>query len=109
MLYFGAIIMSPLHKWYSEYPPNVNHIILYADDSNLFLTGKNVATLIDIMNKEPNKIIGRLHSNKLSLNENKTQYIIFSNKNNNINMHKSITINNIILKKKWKLINSPVL
>ena len=26
--------------------------ILYADDSNLFLTGNNVATLIDIMNKE---------------------------------------------------------
>ena len=35
--------------------------ILYADDSNLFLTGKNVATLIDIMNKELNKIMEWLH------------------------------------------------
>ena len=36
---------------------------------------------------------------KLSLNVNKTQYINFSNKNNNTNMHKSVTINNISLKK----------
>ena len=31
--------------------------ILYADDSNLFLTGNNVGTLIDIVNKELSKII----------------------------------------------------
>ena len=54
--------------------------ILYADDSNLFLTGKKVATLIDIMNKELSKIKEWLHSNKLSLNVNETQYMIFSNK-----------------------------
>ena len=35
--------------------------ILYADDSNLSLTGKNVATLIDIMNKELNTIMEWLH------------------------------------------------
>ena len=62
--------------------------ILYADDLNVFLTEKNFATLIDIINKELSKIIEWLHSNKLSLNVNKTQYMIFSNKNNNINMHK---------------------
>ena len=40
---------------------------------NLFLTGKNVATLIDInMNKELSKFKEWLHSNKLSLND-KTQ------------------------------------
>ena len=74
-----------------------------------FLTGKNAATLIDIKNKELSKIIEWLHSNKLSLNVNKTQYMISSNKNNNINMHKSVTINNIILKKKWKIFISLVL
>ena len=51
------------------------------------------------MNEELSKIIEWLHSNKLSLNVYKTQYMIFSNKNNNINMQKSVTINNIILKK----------
>ena len=50
--------------------------ILYADDSNLFLPGMNVANLIDIMNKELSKIIEWLHSNKLSLNVNETQYMI---------------------------------
>ena len=69
--------------------------IVSADYSNLFLTVKNVA----IMNKELSKIIEWLHANKLSLNVNKTQYMIFSKKNNNITMHKSVTINNIILKK----------
>ena len=82
--------------------------ILYTDDSNLFLTGKNVATLIYIMNKDLSKIIEWLHSNKLSLNVNKTQYMIFSNKNKSINMHKSVTINNII-EEKWKILNSSVL
>ena len=76
--------------------------IVYADDSNSFFIGKNVATLIDIMNKELSKVIEWLHSNKLSLNVNKTQYMIFSNKNNSINMHRSVTINNIILKKREK-------
>ena len=52
--------------------------ILYTDDSKLFLTGKNVATLIDIMNKETSEIIEWLHSNKLSPNVNKIQYMIFA-------------------------------
>ena len=51
------------------------------------------------MNRELSKIIEWLHSNKFSLNANKTQYMSFSNKNNNINMQKSVPINNRILKK----------
>ena len=47
--------------------------ILYANDSNLFLTGSNVATLIAIINKELSKIIEWLHANKLSPCVNKTQ------------------------------------
>ena len=51
------------------------------------------------MNKEINKIMKWLDKSKLSLNVDKTQYMIFSNKNNSTNMHNSVTINNIILKK----------
>ena len=69
--------------------------IVNADYSNLFLTRKNN----DIMNKELSKIIEWLHANKLSLNVNKTQYMIFSKKNNNVNIHKLVIINNINLKK----------
>ena len=43
------------------------------DDSNFFVTEKNVATSMDIMNKELSKIIEWLHTKKLSLNVNKTQ------------------------------------
>ena len=42
--------------------------ILFADDTNVFLTGKNVDQMIEIMNGELNKVFLWLNSNKLSLN-----------------------------------------
>ena len=79
----GSILGPVLFLLYINDIVNVSPLlftILYADDSNLFLTGKKVATVIDIMNKELSKIIEWLHSNKLSLNVNKTQYMIFGYK-----------------------------
>ena len=40
--------------------------ILFADDTNVFLTGKNVDQMIEIMNGELNKVFLWLNSNKLS-------------------------------------------
>ena len=42
--------------------------LLFADDSNMFITGKNVGNLIQIMNEEMEKVIEWLQVNKLSLN-----------------------------------------
>ena len=98
----GSILGPLLFLLYINDIVNVSPIlftILYADDSNLFLTGKSITTLIDIMNRELSKIIEWLHSNKLSLNVSKTQYMIFGSKKNTTNMHKSVTINNIVLNK----------
>ena len=56
----GSILGSLLFLLYINDIVNISPLlftILYADDRNLFLTGKNVATLINIMNKEPSKII----------------------------------------------------
>ena len=52
--------------------------ILFADDTNVFLTGKNVDQMIEIMNGELNKVFMWLNSNKLSLNVKKTQFMVFS-------------------------------
>ena len=51
--------------------------IMYADDTNLFLQGKCLNTLIEKMNLELQKIVEWLKCNKLSLNIDKTHYSIF--------------------------------
>ena len=53
--------------------------VLFADDSNLFLSGKNPNALIDTMNIEVQKVIQWLRINKLSLNLDKTHFMIFRN------------------------------
>ena len=53
------------------------NFILFADDTNLFLTGKNLKTLFSTMNKELNYVTDWLKANKLSINISKTQYILF--------------------------------
>ena len=51
--------------------------ILYADDTNIFLQGKCLNTLIEKINLELQKIVEWLKCNKLSLNFDKTHYIFF--------------------------------
>ena len=51
--------------------------LLFADDSNMFLTGKDPNELIRTMNVEIKYVIDWLKVNKLSLNLKKTHFIIF--------------------------------
>ena len=53
-------------------------LIMFADDTNLFLTGKNINDLINIMNNELAKIKEWMNANKLSLNVTKTQYMVIT-------------------------------
>ena len=46
--------------------------ILFADDTNVFLTGNNIDQMIEIMNGELNNVFIWLNSNKLSLNVTKS-------------------------------------
>ena len=54
--------------------------ILFADDSNLFISGKDVDSLSAKMNNVLKDVQEWLCSNKLSLNVLKTHYMIFTNK-----------------------------
>ena len=53
--------------------------ILFADDSNVFLSNKNPHTLVQIINSELTKLTQWIRANKLSLNLQKTKYMLFSN------------------------------
>ena len=50
---------------------------MFADDTNLFYSHKNLKTLFNIVNIELNKLNNWFKSNKLSLNTGKTKYTFF--------------------------------
>ena len=55
------------------------HTIMFADDTNLFLTGKSLTEMEHQMNKELEIINNWFKANLLSLNVTKTSYVIFGN------------------------------
>ncbi len=71
--------------------------VLFADDTNLFITGKNLHQITEIMNTELIKLSLWLQVNRVSLNVEKTNYIIFSSKRRLKNAI-TITIDNKLLK-----------
>ena len=56
--------------------------ILYADDSVLYLQGKDIQTVINTINHELSLISIWLLANKLTLNVEKSHFILFSRKQN---------------------------
>lgn len=55
-------------------------IVMFADDTNIFINGKNLLKLTEIANNELDKINNWFSANLLSLNIKKTNYILFGNK-----------------------------
>ena len=50
---------------------------MFADDADLFFSGKHIKTLFQTANIELKKIAIWLQANKLSLNESKTKFTLF--------------------------------
>ena len=75
------------------YVSNKLFVLLFADDSNMFISGKNINEMMDTMNTEMIKVIEWLQANKLSLNLKKTHFIIFRRKRGKILMDKDLIIN----------------
>ena len=65
-----------------NYISNLLKIVMFADDTNLFLTGKDCREIESLFNRELQCISEWFTSNRLSLNVSKTLYLVFSNKNN---------------------------
>jgi hypothetical protein len=66
--------------------------IMFADDTSIFLTGKNLDEIISSLNDELQIIVQWLDSNKLSLNIDKTHYMIFKPRNKDIIHNTQLTI-----------------
>jgi hypothetical protein len=58
--------------------------LLFADDTNVFIDGTDMDEMICTMNNELEKLLFWLRSNRLSLNINKTHFMIFRTKNKRI-------------------------
>ena len=70
--------------------------IMFADDTNLFFTHKNLKELFQTVNSELDKVFQWFNANKLSLNKDKTKYTFF---------HKAREKDNIPLKLSALFIN----
>ena len=53
------------------------YYVLFADDTNVFISGNNLRKLINTLHIELDKLYAWLQSNKLTLNLLKTHYIVF--------------------------------
>ena len=83
----GSILGPLLFLIYVNDMPNVSQLLftlLFADDTNVFTSGKDVRQLIAILNNELTKIVEWLNVNKLSLNVKKTHDMVFSLSRNRI-------------------------
>ena len=57
---------------------SVLFILLFADDTNVFVQGKNIVNLVRTMNEEICKLSDWMDVNKLSLNVKKTKCMVFN-------------------------------
>lgn len=97
----GSVLGPLLFNIYvNDLGSSLNHSshILYADDTTLYITGKNINDLFLKMNIELDNLSAWFKANKLALNINKTNYIVFSP--NNINtVDMTLTIDSIQLQR----------
>ena len=61
-------------------------LIMFADDTNLFLTHDNVKEMFGIMNNELSNFSEWFKANKLSLNSDKTKFTLFHKPHQHINL-----------------------
>ena len=83
------IYINDIHKSSSYFS-----FILFADDTNLFSSGKNLKMLCKRANIELQKVSIWLKANKLTLNVTKTQYIIFKSRKKKLNKNIDIKLDN---------------
>ena len=98
----GSILGPLLFLLYINDIINVSNIlipIIFADDTNIFTTGKSINDVIEAMNEELKKVVIWLNANKLSLNVRKTHYMIFHGKNRKIETNHSIQINSELIER----------
>ena len=94
----GSILGPLLFLIYVNDLPNASkilHSILFADDTNLFYSHNDIHQLIYHVNAELDKVADWLNANRLSLNLEKTHFLIFtSGRRKNVHNIPSVLISN---------------
>jgi len=96
----GSILGPFLFLCYINDLPNVSNLItplIFADDTNLFINGKDPNTLITTLNEELIKVTDWTNANKLSLNTEKTKYILFSKPRTHVVSNTQLILNNEVI------------
>ena len=91
----GSILGPLLFLLYINDLANVSNVlfsILFADDSNLFISGDDPNDLVSTMNKAMIKVIDWLRANKLTLNTDKTHFVLFRRQRKLANLTQSLII-----------------
>ena len=73
---------------------SVAKLILFADDTNLFFSHKDPVYLIELLNQEISKFSQWLITNRLSLNLDKTKFILFKPRQKKVSVKFRVLINN---------------
>ena len=68
--------------------------VMFADDTTVWTSHKNTSTLFQFMQSEMESIDRCLVSNKLSINIEKTKFMLFSTPNSNVGGKHSLSIRN---------------
>ena len=71
VLYFFILYVNDLNN------ASILDVILFADDTNLFISHNDLVYLINTLNTELNKLSTWFAANRLSLNLSKTNFMVF--------------------------------
>ena len=75
---FLRVLSSDLYFSYCTFSAsNLLFLMLFADDTNVFMSHKDPNCLLDMLNLEMDKLSICFKANKLSLNLNKTKFMVF--------------------------------
>ena len=91
----GSILGPLLFLIYINDLPSISNNIftlLFADDTNMFMSGPNIDDMISKINVELNELVTWLKANKLSLNIKKTHFMIFKPPKMKINCPNNVLI-----------------
>ena len=91
----GTVLGPPLFLLYINDLPNVSKLLtfyLFADDTNIYLSSSDLIKLQKTMNRDLRKVRKWLAANRLALNIEKTNYVIFHSPNRKISEPISIKI-----------------